>query len=157
MRPEHPLSLKLQHKKEMGALSLDDFPIWLSSKMVALVDDLLEIKRKHRSPLQGAHYLSIEEKWNRMKASAPVENGFGDFQETGVGGSSFDASSVKFTYRNMKVLIFSQFVSFMDILDSVLRQLGFVVVSFDGSTSQDIRSERIQRFEEDPKVEIFLI
>ena len=54
-----------------------------------------------------------------------------------------------------KVLIFSQFVTMLKIVEKVMKEDGVVYEYLDGSTKD--RSERIERFQEDPTVSCFLI
>ncbi|MBI4701954.1 MAG: SNF2 helicase associated domain-containing protein [Deltaproteobacteria bacterium] len=54
-----------------------------------------------------------------------------------------------------KVLVFSQFVSMLKIVERAMRQDGVVYEYLDGATKD--RTERIERFQQDPTVSAFLI
>ncbi len=54
-----------------------------------------------------------------------------------------------------KVLVFSQFVSMLKIIEKAFKEDGIVYEYLDGSTKD--RSERIDRFQDDPTVSCFLI
>lgn len=56
-----------------------------------------------------------------------------------------------------KTLIFSQFTSILDILENFLRWKGITNVRLDGQVRHELRKERIQRFQEDPDIKVFLL
>jgi len=56
-----------------------------------------------------------------------------------------------------KVLIFSQFTSMLDILEDLLRWRGIESVRLDGSVQHELRRQRIERFNADLKVGVFLL
>ena len=53
--------------------------------------------------------------------------------------------------------MFSQFTTFLDIINDALLELGFDLVRLDGRMNQDERNVSIKRFTEEPNVQIFLI
>jgi len=82
-------------------------PVPKSSKMIALLEDITNLK---------------------MNSKAPV-----------------------------KMLVFSQFTEFIDVLEQCTGQAGFKSVKLDGRMSQEKRKLSIEQFTQDPKVEIFFI
>ncbi|KAI8334796.1 SNF2 family N-terminal domain-containing protein [Chlamydoabsidia padenii] len=56
-----------------------------------------------------------------------------------------------------KVLIFSQFVMMLDILELVMETLGLTFTRLDGSTKVDERQDLIDNFNQDPDVTVFLL
>lgn len=56
-----------------------------------------------------------------------------------------------------KVLVFSQFTSVLDILQAYATWRGFTFVRLDGQVSHEQRGERIQRFNTDPELRLFLL
>jgi superfamily II DNA or RNA helicase len=56
-----------------------------------------------------------------------------------------------------KGLIFSQFTSFLRILQKDLRQVGIEPLYLDGSTTAEERGELVQRFQEEQKPHLFLL
>lgn len=56
-----------------------------------------------------------------------------------------------------KVLIFSQFTSVLDILEEFLAFRRISSVRLDGQVPQHVRAERIERFNKDPKIKVFLL
>lgn len=58
-------------------------------------------------------------------------------------------------HRGEKVLVFSSFRAMVDLLEVDLRRLGFVACVITGETID--RQEQVERFQNDPKVDLFLI
>eukprot|EP00929_Paragymnodinium_shiwhaense_P022675 TRINITY_DN14423_c1_g1_i1.p1 TRINITY_DN14423_c1_g1~~TRINITY_DN14423_c1_g1_i1.p1 ORF type:complete len:455 (-),score=114.66 TRINITY_DN14423_c1_g1_i1:135-1499(-) len=56
-----------------------------------------------------------------------------------------------------KVLIFSQFTSMLNILQDYLKWKGISQVRLDGQVSHEVRTDRIQAFQTDPRIEVFLL
>jgi SNF2 family DNA or RNA helicase len=56
-----------------------------------------------------------------------------------------------------KVLIFSQFTSVLDILEAYLKWKRIAFVRLDGQVPHDQRRERMERFNADPKLSVFLL
>jgi len=56
-----------------------------------------------------------------------------------------------------KVVIFSQFTSVLTILEELLKLRGIQHVRLDGQVSHEQRSERINRFNSDPALRVFLL
>ncbi|MEO6594515.1 MAG: SNF2-related protein [Planctomycetota bacterium] len=59
------------------------------------------------------------------------------------------------TAERHKALVFSQFTSFLDLVEPELEQRGIPFERLDGSTRN--RAERVQRFQQDPACAVFLI
>jgi SNF2 family DNA or RNA helicase len=89
-----------------------------------------------------AHPWLIEEPGADIFAScAKYERLFADLAEVVAEGS--------------KVLIYSQFTEALRLIERQIKELGYNYVYLDGSTKD--RASIVQRFQEDPKVQIFLI
>merc|ERR1719310_1134431 len=58
---------------------------------------------------------------------------------------------------NHKVLIFSQFTTMLDILEAYMGWKGFKNVRLDGQVSHEERGRRIEQFNEDPEIKVFLL
>lgn len=58
---------------------------------------------------------------------------------------------------NHKVLVFSQFVSYLKIIQDMLEGEGIIFCYLDGSMETKQRSEEIDRFQNDEKVRVFLL
>ena len=57
-----------------------------------------------------------------------------------------------------KALVFSQFTSFFDLIEPVLRENGFVFERIDGSVSAKVRNDRVQNFQsKDSTVDLMLL
>lgn len=56
-----------------------------------------------------------------------------------------------------KTLIFSQFTSFLDIVEAALKKQKIEFERLDGKTSMDSRKERVTRFQTDDQVKVFLV
>jgi len=56
-----------------------------------------------------------------------------------------------------KVLIFSQFTSVLDILEEYLALRGISNVRLDGQVKQEVRAQRIERFNNDAQLKVFLL
>lgn len=56
-----------------------------------------------------------------------------------------------------KVLIFSQFTSMLDVIEGFLAWRDIPSVRLDGKVSHEQRGERMKRFQEDPKIPVFLL
>ncbi|KAG2224562.1 hypothetical protein INT45_004407 [Circinella minor] len=59
--------------------------------------------------------------------------------------------------KDDKTVIFSQFTSFLDLLEEPLKEHGFKFLRLDGKTPAGQRSKMINTFQKDPKYKIFLI
>ena len=59
--------------------------------------------------------------------------------------------------KGHKVLIFSQMVTMLDLVESYLHQTGIKLCRLDGSTPWQERRDAMQRFNEDPEYKIFLL
>lgn len=57
----------------------------------------------------------------------------------------------------LKALVFSQFTKFLDLIQHSIEKYGFNVVRLDGTMNQSQREVSLQRFREDPTVNVFLI
>lgn len=56
-----------------------------------------------------------------------------------------------------KTIVFSQFTSFLDIVEKFLRKAGIKFVRYDGSMKLDERSEALEKFRNNPKYNVALI
>eukprot|EP00730_Choanoeca_flexa_P006619 TRINITY_DN12186_c1_g3_i3.p1 TRINITY_DN12186_c1_g3~~TRINITY_DN12186_c1_g3_i3.p1 ORF type:complete len:1047 (+),score=201.58 TRINITY_DN12186_c1_g3_i3:34-3174(+) len=56
-----------------------------------------------------------------------------------------------------KCIVFSQWTSMLDLVETVLSKAGIAFVRLDGSMSQSQRSEVLERFKTDPNVAVFLM
>ena len=56
-----------------------------------------------------------------------------------------------------KALVFSQFTSFLDIVENTLRKEKINYTRLDGKTGASDRRERVNQFQNDPKLKVFLI
>ncbi|KAL8999709.1 MAG: hypothetical protein Q9169_001526 [Polycauliona sp. 2 TL-2023] len=63
----------------------------------------------------------------------------------------------KFKENGDRVLVFSQFVMVMDILEDVMETLGMRFFRLDGSTKIDERQDMIDQFYADPEITVFLL
>lgn len=59
--------------------------------------------------------------------------------------------------RSDRILLFSQFVIVLDILERVLAELGISFLRLDGSTAQAERQDLIDEFQNDKSVKVFLL
>lgn len=59
--------------------------------------------------------------------------------------------------RGDKTIIFSQFTSFLDVIEPVLHTHGFDYVRYDGSMRQNVRQEALNRIRSDDGTKIILI
>ena len=53
--------------------------------------------------------------------------------------------------------MFSQFTSFLDLIQWRIRRAGFVCVKLDGHMTPAARAATIKRFSEDPEITVFLV
>ncbi|GBG25160.1 DNA repair protein RAD5 [Hondaea fermentalgiana] len=58
---------------------------------------------------------------------------------------------------SLKALVFSQFTKYLDLIEHAIIRYGFKVVRLDGTMSQAEREVSLERFRDDPSVNIFLI
>ena len=58
---------------------------------------------------------------------------------------------------SIKSIVFSQWTSMLNLVETPLRELGVSFVRLDGSMSQGHRENAVQSFNNDPKVKVFLI
>lgn len=63
----------------------------------------------------------------------------------------------KLLHFNHKTLIFSQFTSVLDILENFLRWKGINAVRLDGQVPHEVRKQRINQFQEDSTIKVFLL
>ncbi|KAL8671993.1 MAG: hypothetical protein Q9168_003529 [Polycauliona sp. 1 TL-2023] len=63
----------------------------------------------------------------------------------------------EFKENGDRVLVFSQFVMVMDILEDVMQTLGMRFFRLDGSTKIDQRQDMIDQFYADPEITVFLL
>jgi len=56
-----------------------------------------------------------------------------------------------------KSIVFSQWTSMLDLLETPLRDAGIQFVRLDGSMNHQLRDRSVQRFKEDPNITVFLI
>jgi DNA repair protein RAD16 len=68
-----------------------------------------------------------------------------------------ELTALKSNSQTIKSLVFSQFVSFLDLVHWRLSRAGFNVVKLDGRMGQNQREQVIKAFSTDPSVTIFLI
>jgi superfamily II DNA or RNA helicase len=61
------------------------------------------------------------------------------------------------TSAGHKALIFSQFTSFLGLLKKQLQAAGYTYLYLDGRTPQKTRQQRVQLFQDDPGIPLFLI
>ena len=59
--------------------------------------------------------------------------------------------------EHVKVVVFSQFTSFLDILECALREKGVDFGRLDGSMRPKVRQQQLDAFETDPDVRVFLV
>ncbi|KAL8774680.1 MAG: hypothetical protein Q9209_000619 [Squamulea sp. 1 TL-2023] len=64
---------------------------------------------------------------------------------------------IKFKKNGDRVLVFSQFVMVMDILEDVMETLGMRFFRLDGQTKIDERQDMIDQFYVDPSITVFLL
>lgn len=62
-----------------------------------------------------------------------------------------------FAQNGDRVLVFSQFTTMMDILESVLQTLSIKFMRLDGSTNMQIRQEMIDTFTQDDSITVFML
>lgn len=68
-----------------------------------------------------------------------------------------ELTRIKATTPNAKCLVFSQFVSFLDLIEWRLEMAGFGCVKLDGRMNALQKDHAIRTFKEDPDIMVFLI
>ena len=71
--------------------------------------------------------------------------------------AKFEQLITAFAKNGDRVLVFSQFTTMMDILESVLETLGIKFMRLDGSTSMQIRQDMIDKFTQDESIPVFML
>jgi len=66
-------------------------------------------------------------------------------------------SRVREADPSSRVIIFTQFVSFMDVLEPAVQKMGIRVCRLDGSMSEDARRQQIHKFQTNPLFGVFII
>ncbi|KAK4695899.1 hypothetical protein P7C71_g1938, partial [Lecanoromycetidae sp. Uapishka_2] len=64
---------------------------------------------------------------------------------------------LKFKSNGDRILVFSQFVMVLDILEAVLEQLEMTFFRLDGNTKTDERQDMIDQFYREPEITVFLL
>lgn len=64
---------------------------------------------------------------------------------------------MNFAQNGDRLLVFSQFTTMMDILESVLETLGIKFMRLDGSTNMQIRQDMIDTFTQDESITVFML
>ncbi len=156
----------LRRRKEDVAIELPekiDCPTWVdfTEAQEALYDRVLlgfknGLLRKVQAEGLQAHRMEVLEAILRLRQICADPRLLGE-EEAGAKAEMLLIAAQELASLGKKVIVFSQFTTFLRLLQKDLRGVGIEPLYLDGSTAEEERGQIVRRFQEEEKPHLFLL
>jgi len=157
----------LRRRKEDVQIELPekiDRPIWVdfTEEQEALYDQTLSafkngLLRKVEADGLSAHRMEVLEVILRLRQICADPRLVDGAQAIGAKAEMLLAAAEELAAQGKKAIVFSQFTTFLRLLEKDLRKAGIEPLYLDGSTPEDERGELVRRFQQEDKPHLFLL